>query len=501
MVDSSTGNLKMLTESCPRTQVTGVWNGLQVCGEEYRICYGGPGQRGGILCSVNNKIPDITERAKGSYSEFRFYSRFLCYLTDNPLGATGKNIVGEGKGTLKRHCQQALRPKVILRITFNLYEAMMEHYKRFGLMVNDQIVRTPVAVASMAGIVDAAYVRARESHIGAAFIGGYSLDGPTLEAGRMMAAEGRNEFLHEDVIPELRRQIALMKGSQVVLGINMRGSSPDAYRQAAGELGDTIVYEIDAHCRQPPMVEAGCGEYYLKNPKSLVEVIKALKCEEVTVSVKIRAGVASDDRSLARTIWKAGADIIHVDLMDFGHQRLKQIRNSCPITLIANNSVNTFDRMKDLLSHGADMVSLARKSDERTLAGLDAAITRYADEHGWYNSPKQLCRGGDIRALAFCCMPVKSCPLIPTLDNLGLARDEYIRLKESAVKDTPLETGKNTCFGSLSWCCKDSSPCVFRDMTIMQAGLSNKEYMRLKRQLSERLVNHIFYGSTGNEVS
>ena len=42
-----------------------------------------------------------------------------------------------------------------------------------------------------------------------------------------------------------------------------------------------------------------------------------------------------------------------------------------------------------MLSHGADMVSLARGANERTLAGLDAAITRYADEQGWYNSPKQ----------------------------------------------------------------------------------------------------------------
>ncbi|HVP94069.1 MAG TPA: methanogenesis marker 9 domain-containing protein [Methanoregulaceae archaeon] len=370
---------------------------------------------------------------------------------------------------------------------------MMEHFERFGLMINDQIVRTPVAIASMAGVVDAAYVRAMENHIGAAFIGGYSIDRPAIEASKIMAAGGRKEFLHEDVVPELRRQIGMMAGSDVVLGINMRASSPEAYRAVAAEIGPGIVYEIDAHCRQFQMVRAGCGEYYLNNPKDLSQVIKGLKSEDVTVSVKIRAGVADDDRALARKIWKAGADIIHVDLMDFGYQKLKAIRNSCPIQIIANNSINTFERMKEMLSHGADLVSLARKSDERTLAGLDAAISRYADEHGWYNAPKQLCRGGDIRALAFCCMPVKNCPLLPTLKNLGFSREEYIRIKEQEVKNTPLETGKNTCFGSLSWCCKDSSPCIFRDMTLGQAGLSNKEYMRLKRELSEKVLNHIFY--------
>jgi tRNA-dihydrouridine synthase B len=384
-------------------------------------------------------------------------------------------------------------PKVILMITAYMYESMMEHFERFGLMINDQIVRTPVAIASMAGVIDAAYVRARENHAGAAFIGGYSIDRPAMEASRVMAREGRKEFLHEDIITELRRQIGIMAGSDVVLGINMRGASPEAYRSVASELGPGVVYEIDAHCRQAPLVQAGCGEYYLKNPNDLAQVIRGLKSEDVTVSVKIRAGVAGDDRALAKAVWKAGADIIHVDLMDFGHQKLKAIRNACPIQIIANNSINTFERMKEMLSHGADLVSLARQSDERTLAGLDAAISRYADEHGWYNAPKQLCRGGDIRSLTFCCMPVKNCPLLPTLKGLGFSREEYIRIKEQDVKNTPLETGKNTCFGSLSWCCKDSSPCVFRDMTLQQSGLSNKEYMRLKRELSEKVLHHIFY--------
>ena len=179
--------------------------------------------------------------------------------------------------------------------------------------------------------------------------------------------------------------------------------------------------------------------------------------------------------------------------MDAGSAKLRQIRNSCPLVIIANNSINTFERMREMLSHGADLVSLARKSDERTLAGLDAAITRYANEDGWYNSPKQLCRGGDIRALAFCCMPVKECPLIPTLARVGLPKEEYIRLKLDSVKNTPLDGGDHTCFGSLAWCCKISSPCMFRDMTLSQIGLKKKEYMRLKRELSDTLMSRVFH--------
>jgi TIM-barrel protein len=371
---------------------------------------------------------------------------------------------------------------------------MMDAFDRFGLLINDRVVRTPVAIASMAGIVDADYVLERAEHIGLAFIGGYSIDRPTMDAARSAASSSdRREFICDDPVTELQAQIAKMEKSDVILGVNLRGSSPEAFRVIAQALGSAIVYEIDAHCRQPEMIAAGCGEYYLKNTEKLLTVVRELKNEGVTVSVKIRAGVANDDRALAKKLWGAGADILHVDLMDFGTAKLRQIRNSCPLMLIANNSINTFERMKDMLSHGADIISLARQSDSRTLAGLDAAITRYADEDGWYNAPKQLCRGGDIRSLTFCCMPVKECPLIPTLVRINLPREDYIRMKMEGVKGTPLDDGKQTCFGSLTWCCKTSSPCMFRNMTLKQVGLSNKEYMRLKRDLSDTIMGRVFH--------
>jgi tRNA-dihydrouridine synthase B len=370
---------------------------------------------------------------------------------------------------------------------------MRDAFERFGLLINDRIVRTPVGIASMAGIVDARYVLGLAGHIGFAFIGGYSIDGPTMAAAQSIAAGGeRKEFLYDDPVEELKNQIALLEKSDVVPGINIRGSSPDSFRSLAKALGDVVVYEIDAHCRQPAMVAAGCGEYYLKNPDKLVAAVRALKEEGVTVSVKFRVGVAGDDRALAKALWKAGADILHIDLMDAGSAKLRQIRNTCPLLIIANNSITSFERMREMLSHGADLVSLARQSDERTLAGLDAAITRFADEEGWYNSPKQLCRGGDIRALTFCCMPVKECPLIPTLERIGMPREDYVRMKLEAVRGTPLDEGSQTCFGSLAWCCKISSPCMFRNMTLKQCGISTKEYMRLKRELSDTIMSRVF---------
>lgn len=371
---------------------------------------------------------------------------------------------------------------------------MINAFGRFGLLINDRVVKTPIALASMAGIVDAAYVLERQENVGLAFMGGYSIDAPTMVAARKIAAGGdRKEFLYDHPVAELRKQIEELKPSHVIPGINLRGSTPEAFANLAKELGDGVVYEIDAHCRQPAMIEAGCGEFYLKNIKNLCAAIRALKAEKVTVSVKIRAGVTQDDRQVAMACRKAGADILHVDLMDFGSAKLRQIRNACPLVIIANNTINTFDRMREMLSHGADIISLARHADVRTLSGLDAAIARYADEEGWYNSPKQLCRGGDVRSLTFCCMPVKECPLIPALTRIGMPREDYIRMKLDAVKGTPLDDGKQTCFGSLSWCCKTSSPCMFRDMTLKQGGISKKEYMRLKRDLSDTIMSRVFH--------
>jgi len=239
------------------------------------------------------------------------------------------------------------------------------------------------------------------------------------------------------------------------------------------------------------MIDAGCGEYLLHTPEKLCAIVSALAAEGVTVSVKTRAGVV-DDRELARMIWKAGASILHVDLMDTGHTKVRQIRNSCPLIIIANNGVSSPDKMMDYFSHGADLVSVARSASVSVLQTLDRYIRAVAEEIGWYNAPKQLCRGGDMRSLTFCCMPVKQCPLLPSLESLGISREEDLAMKKEATVDTPLAQGSHTCFGNLSFCCKSSTPCMFRDMTLKSIDLPMNDYMALKRTLSEKIVKKIF---------
>lgn len=111
----------------------------------------------------------------------------------------------------------------------------------------------------------------------------------------------------------------------------------------------------------------------------------------------------------------------------------------------------------------------------------------------WENAPSHICRGGDKRGLAFCCPPVKPCPIGGALDEVGLTPAEYMEIKNKFAEETRLGEGAGTCFGSLVWCCKPSKPCPLRDLTLKNINMTHDEYLDLKKQLSEELV-----GKEGN---
>jgi len=62
-----------------------------------------------------------------------------------------------------------------------------------------------------------------------------------------------------------------------------------------------------------------------------------------------------------------------------------------------------------------------------------------------------------------------------------------MKLKMDLQGDT-LEPGNGTCFGSMAWCCKITKPCFLRDSALTSTGLSDVEYMRLKKKLSEYIM-------------
>ncbi|WP_297980952.1 methanogenesis marker 9 domain-containing protein [uncultured Methanobrevibacter sp.] len=107
----------------------------------------------------------------------------------------------------------------------------------------------------------------------------------------------------------------------------------------------------------------------------------------------------------------------------------------------------------------------------------------------WDDAPSHICRGGDVRGLAFCCPPVKPCPIMNALREIGITPQEYLDIKQKFARETRLGEGPGTCFGSLVWCCKTSKPCPLRDMTLNQIGMSEDEYLTLKKQLSEEILS------------
>lgn len=108
----------------------------------------------------------------------------------------------------------------------------------------------------------------------------------------------------------------------------------------------------------------------------------------------------------------------------------------------------------------------------------------------WDDAPSHVCRGGDSRALSFCCPPVKPCPVLHALEDVGISPQEYMEIKEDFAEKTRLGEGAGTCFGSLVWCCKPSKPCPLRDMVLKKIGMSVDEYLTLKKQLSQKLVGN-----------
>jgi len=106
----------------------------------------------------------------------------------------------------------------------------------------------------------------------------------------------------------------------------------------------------------------------------------------------------------------------------------------------------------------------------------------------WDDAPSHVCRGGDSRALTFCCPPIKPCPVLHALDDVNISAQEYMDIKEEFAKNTMLGEGVGTCFGSLVWCCKPSKPCPLRDMVLRNIDMDVDEYLTLKKQLSEKLT-------------
>ncbi|TGC11590.1 methanogenesis marker 9 domain-containing protein [Methanolobus halotolerans] len=357
--------------------------------------------------------------------------------------------------------------------------------------------KNPIALAPMGGITDSDFANKHAADAGLVILGGYNLDEKTQSAASDMIARGREEFIAEDPFKFIEQEImAVSTGAAVA--VNVRSTSIGPLLKAAAIAKDAgAILELDAHCRQEEMTSIGTGQALLYNIPLLTELIKKIKGTGVVLSVKVRGNVV-DDLQLTREIESAGADILHLDAMMEGAgadlKLIMSIRDSTRMFLICNNSVTDPGTAKDMFSRGADMVSVARGVLENPalISHLVKNVTILHEDMGWYNAPKHVCRGeGDLRGLTFCCLPVKQCPVHGKIKTLGLTAQEFVDIKMEFAKGTILEYGDSTCFGSLVWCCKISKPCFLRDGVLETLGLSDAEYMRLKKELADHILENV----------
>ena len=366
----------------------------------------------------------------------------------------------------------------------------------FDIKVRNLSFKNPIALAPMGGITNSRFANEFAKDAGLVILGGYNLDTATNKAASEMVKRGREEFVSENPLQLIKNEIKDIETGSII-AINVRSSVLEPLIEAAKIAKDAnVIIEIDAHCRQPEITKIGLGEALLYDIPKLQDIIRKVKATGVTLSVKIRANIV-DNVKLAKAIESAGADILHVDAMKKGEgadlEVIKKIRDATRLLLIGNNSVIDFDTAKEMFTRGADIVSVGRGVIENPsiISYLVKEVTLLQEEIGWYNAPKHVCRGeGDLRGLAFCCLPVKPCPVHSNIKKIGLSAKEFADIKMDFAKDTPLEYGDSTCFGSLVWCCKITKMCPLRDGVLETIGLSDSEYMRLKKELADYILDH-----------
>ncbi|MFC7187379.1 tRNA-dihydrouridine synthase [Halorubrum yunnanense] len=244
-----------------------------------------------------------------------------------------------------------------------------------------------LAAASLSGAADADWARAAAPHVDAAVLGGIALDPASRAAARDLAARGRSEFLPDDPLAWIDRQLAALADAPVRPGVNVRSATVDPVREAAAVCADRgAVCEVNAHCRQPELRAVGCGESLLREPDRLVDSVAAAAETDARTSVKVRAGVPGVDLvAVADAVADAGADWLHVDAMDSEAAVAELTADEgeplrTDLTVIANNGVRGRRTVAEYAAYGADAVSVGRPTEHPAeLARVADAVRAWRD--------------------------------------------------------------------------------------------------------------------------
>ncbi|MEM3390709.1 MAG: hydrolase [Archaeoglobaceae archaeon] len=222
-----------------------------------------------------------------------------------------------------------------------------------------------LVLSAMAGINNAEFCKKQKA--GLVILGGFNADKGAMDAARKAVERGRKEFLFEEPIEGIEREIKAIKGRN--FAVNVRSSTIDGYLEVANLVESYGgILEINAHCRQPEFVSAHCGEWLLFNLEELLKIVKAVSNVAITAT-KIRGGYNLDYEAICKKIFENGCKIVHIDAMipnatcDF-----ELIRKLSPLGfVIGNNSFVDIATGEKMILSGAKMASAARAvfRDER----------------------------------------------------------------------------------------------------------------------------------------
>ncbi len=233
-------------------------------------------------------------------------------------------------------------------------------------------------LSAMAGINDGEFCKKfTKQGVDVITLGGFNMDVPTFKAGlENISKDNRKEFftcphhISEDLtefIEVIRDYNPQWKGK---ISVNLRTTTPEPFALLYNNK-DIDIIEINAHCRQEPMLEAKTGQYLLSEPKVLSDML-----EEVTTnsgketSIKIRTNVEGVNiLEIVELIESYNVDYLHVDAMKPGvdtadYDILNTICSKTSVHVIGNNSVRTHDDYLKMIDNGADSVSVARAALE-----------------------------------------------------------------------------------------------------------------------------------------
>lgn len=228
-------------------------------------------------------------------------------------------------------------------------------------------------LSAMAGINNGEFCKKfTEQGVDLITLGGFNLDLDTFKAGLENMTNGRKEFINcphhisEDISEDVKVIREYNPSWNGKISVNLRSTTTDSFKLLYAN-DDIDVFELNAHCRQQPMLDAGTGQALLHNTSLLCEMLEELtsNCKK-EIGVKIRANVEGvNTLEIVEMINSYNVQYLHVDAMKTGspeadYEIINRIASNTDIHIIGNNSVTTREDYEKMIENGASSVSVAR---------------------------------------------------------------------------------------------------------------------------------------------